>query len=66
MSPRARWFRREWLHSAGRDLVFAVRQFRRAPVFAAGVVLSLGFGIGASATVYSWIQAMLLRPLPGV
>ena len=49
-----------------RDLAYAVRQLRRAPVFAAGVVLSLGFGIGASATVYSWIQSMLLRPLPGV
>jgi predicted permease len=55
-----------WIGSAWRDVVFAMRQFRRAPVFAAGVVLSLGFGIGASATVYSWIQSMLLRPLPGV
>jgi hypothetical protein len=53
----------EWIRSAGRDVVFALRQFRRAPVFTAGVVLSLGFGIGASATVYSWIQSMLLRPL---
>jgi predicted permease len=56
----------EWRLRAWRDVVFAVRQFRRAPVFAAGVVLSLGFGIGASATVYSWIQSMLVRPLPGV
>jgi len=56
----------EWLRAVRRDLAFALRQLRRAPVFAAGVVLSLGFGIGASATVYSWIQSMLLRPLPGV
>ena len=55
-----------WLPAIRRDLVFALRQLRRAPMFAAGVVLSLGFGIGASATVYSWIQSMLVRPLPGV
>jgi predicted permease len=54
------------LQSTWRDVVFAARQLRRAPVFAAGVVLSLAFGIGSSATVCSWIQSMLLRPLPGV
>jgi predicted permease len=56
----------EWLRAIGRDLAFALRQFRRAPGFAVGVVLSLGFGIGASATVYSWMQGVILRPLPEV
>jgi predicted permease len=58
--------RREVLRAAVRDMVFATRQFRRAPLFASGVVLSLGFGIGASATVYSWMQGTVLRPLPVV
>ncbi len=56
----------EWLLGLRRDLGFALRQLRRAPIFAAGVVLSLGFGIGSSATVFSWIRSMLLQPLPGV
>ena len=56
----------EWLRATGRDIAFALRQFRRAPGFATGVVLSLGFGIGASATVYSWMQGVILRPLPEV
>jgi predicted permease len=55
-----------WPGGIGRDLAFALRQFRRAPGFAAGIVLSLGFGIGASATVYSWMQGVILRPLPAV
>ncbi len=29
----------EWLRATGRDLVFALRQVRRAPGFALGVVL---------------------------
>jgi len=56
----------EWLPAIGRDVGFALRQFRRAPGFVIGVVLSLGFGIGASATVYSWLQGVILHPLPEV
>ena len=29
-------------------------------------MLTLGLGIGANATVYSWIESGLRRPLPGV
>ena len=39
---------------------------RHAPVLAAVVVGSLGIGIGVNATVFSWVQAVVLRPLPGV
>jgi len=58
--------RRETFRTVGRDLVFAARQAKRAPFFSLGIVLSLGFGIGASATVYSWMQGFVLRPLPAV
>jgi predicted permease len=54
------------LRSFLRDSSHALRQFRRAKLFASGIILSLGFGIGASAAVYSWMQAALLRPLPVV
>ena len=48
------------------DLRHAWRAIRRAPVLAAVVVASLGIGIGVNTTVFSWVQAIVLRPLPGV
>ena len=48
------------------DLRHAWRAIRRAPVLAAVVVGSLGIGIGVNTTVFSWIEAVVLRPLPGV
>ena len=48
------------------DLRHAWRAIRRAPVLAAVVVGSLGIGIGVNTTVFSWVQAVVLRPLPGV
>jgi predicted permease len=36
------------------------------PGLAAVVVLSLGVGIGVNTTVFSWIQTILLKPIPGV
>ena len=48
------------------DLRHAWRAIRRAPVLAAVVVTSLGIGIGVNTTVFSWVQAVVLRPLPGV
>ena len=48
------------------DLRHAWRAIRRAPVLAVVVVGSLGIGIGVNTTVFSWVQAVVLRPLPGV
>jgi predicted permease len=36
------------------------------PAFTLVAVLSLGLGIGANTTIFCWIQAILLNPLPGV
>ena len=44
----------------------ALRTIGRMPGLAAVVVLSLGVGIGVNTTVFSWIQAILLQPIPGV
>lgn len=36
------------------------------PGLAAVVVLSVGVGIGVNTAVFSWIQAIVLKPIPGV
>jgi predicted permease len=48
------------------DVIPALRALARTPVMAAVVVFSLGVGIGVNTVVFSWIQALVLRPLPGV
>jgi putative ABC transport system permease protein len=52
------------LESLGSDLALALRQLRRAPVFAAAVIATLALAIGANAAVFSVIQAVLLAPPP--
>ena len=46
------------------ELKFALRQLQRNPGFTAVAVLTLALGIGASSTVFSLIQGVLLRPPP--
>jgi predicted permease len=47
-----------------RDLAYIVRSLRRAPAFALAVIFSLALGIGANSTMFTIINAVLLRPLP--
>jgi predicted permease len=47
-----------------RDLRFAVRQFRRAPGLTLAAVLALACGIGATITVFTLVDTVLLRRLP--
>ena len=48
------------------DLRQAWRTLWNMPLTAAVVLLSLSVGIGVNTTIFSWIQAVILRPLPSV
>jgi predicted permease len=48
-----------------RDLRYGWRTLARNPGFTAVAILTIGVGVGATTTVFSWMRAMLLNPLPG-
>jgi predicted permease len=52
------------LTSLWNDIRYAIRGFRRAPLFTAIAVISLAFGIGANTAVFSLLDQVMLRLLP--
>jgi len=47
-----------------RDLLFAVRKFRRSPGLTIAAIVTLTLGIGANTAIFSLVDALWLRPLP--
>jgi predicted permease len=53
-----------WLDTLLRDLRHGARLLRRQPILASLAVLTLALGIGANVTIFSLLNAALLKPLP--
>ena len=46
------------------NLRYAVRQFRRSPIFTCAAVLTLALGIGGTTAIFTLVHAVMLRSLP--
>jgi len=52
------------MRSLGKDIHFALRAFRRSPVFTLVALLSLALGIGANTAIFTLLDQVLLRLMP--
>src|SRR5690349_152592 len=46
------------------DLRMAMRGLRRSPYVVLVAILSIGVGVGAAVSSYSWMDALVLHPFP--
>ena len=56
--------RGEWFSDFVQDIRFARRSLWRAPSFAVTAIMTLALAIGANTTIFSFVHALLLAPLP--
>lgn len=53
-----------WLTDIGKEVKYAWRMLAKSPGFTSLAVVTLAFGVGASLTVYTLAESLLLRSLP--
>ncbi len=53
-----------WLEEALQDVRFGFRQLRKNPGFTAIALLILGLGVGVNTSMFTALQAVMVRPLP--
>src|SRR5687768_431374 len=54
----------QFFDDLAQDLKYAVRGLRRSPAFAAAVIVTLAFGIGANAAMFGVVDRLMFRPYP--
>src|SRR5262249_60260056 len=62
-NARVMWLH-PWTDALRQDLVYALRQMRRELGLTCVIVAVLAFGIGATTAIFSFIDPVLLRPVP--
>jgi macrolide transport system ATP-binding/permease protein len=58
------WRGTAFLETCVRDARYALHMLRRTPLFTAAAILTLALGIGANTTVFTFVDNILLRPVP--
>ena len=56
--------RAEWFGEVRQDVTYAIRNIRAYPSLAAAIVVTIALGIGGTTSLFSVVNAVLLRPMP--